>query len=438
MQVPYPVSLHASEDAKAKLTERILAGLDWTAKRMGPATASLNLEYQHLRDLPSSRADNPLIAAFRDASGLSTLKCLRLVSFDRYHRAMTTFSDWLLEQMSSLKALYLLAPSTHLAAGTVTLQHLRYLSLIAYSNMGSCLRLADTMPSLEILSIVGVCYFKIDTAGCKHLRLLNIDGSFHHDEPLEVQSCCRLSIDRLCEFYEEPASVQMSSALRSAAHLALCCNDHFKSEALHGFFGGCQSIEVLSVYWVAKDTSPEQQPDALAFEHFLTRCVPAQGQPLRKLRSIIIGTSRPFYVRLSIPSKLPRLEELVVYTMGPLALSFEDPVATSSSLKSFYSFGQSLVASAVDVLRMSAALTRRGLILSAVPAPKDCSRERFNSRSSCIYLRPIEAEDLPLRQLHALTERLALVCRCGACFTCLRRAGAVDACSSRPPDLAPR
>ena len=440
--MPYPGSVHASEDAIAKLTDRVLAGLDWTAKRIGPATASLNLEYQYLRDLPSSRADNPLIAAFRNAPGLSTLKCLRLVSFDRYHEAMATFSDWSLEQLTSLEALYLLAPSTHLAAGTITLQHLKHLCLIAYSNAGSCLRLAEITPNLETLSIVGKVYFDIDGSGCKRLRLLNFDGTLHHDEPLEVHSC-RLSVDMTLgwsgyqELDDHFFSVQMVSALRSAVQLGLCCADYLLSEAGRGFLGGCKAVEVLTLEWEYKDDAGGLlYPDVRTFPHVLMNCMPSQGQPLWTLRTLIIRAPRPLYVAIKVPAKLPRLEELVVFTMGPLELSFEDLTATSASLTSFYAFGQPLTmtASVVSVLRMSAALAKRGLTLTVVKAPEDCSGERFKASASCIYLRPIEAEDLPVRQLHALTEKLALACRCGACFSCLRRAGAVDACVGRPPD----
>ncbi len=441
MQVLYPPSLQACEDAIAKVTEKILAGLDWTAKRMGPATKSLNMEYQHLQDLPSSRADNPLIAAFLNAPGLSTLKCLRLVTFDRYHEAMTAFSDWLLEQMTSLEALYLLAPSTQLAAGTITLQHLRHLCLIASSNTGSCLRLAKMMPSLETLSIVGRVLFDIDAAGCKHLRILHFDGILHHDEPLEVHSC-RLSIDMTLGWSDQEeldtlSSVQMVSALRSAVQLGLCCADFLLSETARGFLGGCQCLELLTLEWEHKDDAGGlQYPDVLTFPDVLMHCMPPQGQPLWTLRTLIIRAPRAWYVKIKIPAMLPRLEELVVYAVGPLYLSFEDPVATYASLTSFYAFGQPLTASipVVDVLRMSAALAKRGLTLTVVSAPKDCWGERFKGSASFIYLRPIDVEDLPLRQLHSLTERLALACRCGACFSCLRRAGAVDACTGRPPD----
>lgn len=397
------------------------------------------MEYQHLESLPSSRAENPVIAAFRSASGLSTLKCLRLVMFEINHAAVATFSDWLLEQTTSLVALHLLAPSWQLGAGTLTFQHLRYVSLAAYGITGSCFRPAEIMPVLEVLGIVGKAHFEIDLTGCKHLRCVNIRGTFHHNKPLELHSC-QLSIDMTLGWTgqlatQHPSSPQMVSALRSAAQIGLYCTDFLVSEAAPGFFSGCQSLEVFTLEWAARtNITTMQGPPLHTFHHLLMNCMPAQGQPLWNLKTIIIRTERDYYMSAKIPAMLPRLEELVMYTMGPLTVYFEDPIATSTSLRTLHLSGRNLHISGEDVLRMSCALHKRGLTLSAVCAPKDCSGERFERRTSCIYLRPVSTEDLSLRLLHGITEKLALQCRCGACFSCLRRAGAVDACVARPPD----
>ena len=297
----YPTEPETCDLAKAIVTTKIIAALEWTAKRVGQSTTSLNMEFQSLSRLPSSRADNPLIAAFLNASGLDTLRSLRLVTFEINHAAAATYCDWLLEQLASLEALQLLAPSTQLAAGTITLRNLKFLRLAAHSITGSCLKLAGMMPVLEVLSILGAVQFEIVTAGCKRLRLFTIQGSLHHHVPIELHSC-RASIDMgLGTFgrpaFEEPSSIQMVSVLRSAAHVGLCCSEYFASEAAGGFFGECQAMEVLTVEWASTATtatgvSAVQQPDAHVFQHLLTKCMPAQGQPLSTLRTIVIGTDK--------------------------------------------------------------------------------------------------------------------------------------------------
>ena len=138
--------------------------------------------------------------------------------------------------------------------------------------------------------------------------------------------------------------------------LGLCCADYLLSEAGRGFLGGCKAVEVLTLEWEYKDDAGGLlYPDVRTFPHVLMNCMPSQGQPLWTLRTLIIRAPRPLYVAIKVPAKLPRLEELVVFTMGPLELSFEDLTATSASLTSFYAFGQPLTmtASVVSVLRMS-------------------------------------------------------------------------------------
>jgi hypothetical protein len=65
------------------------------------------------------------------------------------------------------------------------------------------------------------------------------------------------------------------------------------------------------------------------------------------------------------------------------------------------------------------------MILDEVFAQRADEGERVNSDASCIYLKPIGAPDVSVRELFTTVERLAKKCRCGACFACLREAGSI-------------
>lgn len=151
---------------------------------------------------------------------------------------------------------------------------------------------------------------------------------------------------------------------------------------------------------------------------------PANGQPLWKLKTIIITA---FNMRGSIPAKLPVVENLVIVAESCVELSFEDPVATSSALKKLCIFGMPLTTDGTDMLRMSDSLRGRGLTLGPVAAP-DGGRQ-FLRDSAYIYLRALSAKNLSIQELYTMGNQLTGIrgyCRCGACMLCLRRAGCLD------------
>ena len=71
-------------------------------------------------------------------------------------------------------------------------------------------------------------------------------------------------------------------------------------------------------------------------------------------------------------------------------------------------------------------LADRGLLLSIVTA--NTAIEDSRPRGSCLYTRPINAQEVSLAELHDRVRTLARQCRCRACFDCLRRAGSLPWC----------
>ncbi len=144
-------------------------------------------------------------------------------------------------------------------------------------------------------------------------------------------------------------------------------------------------------------------------------------QSIQNLKALFLvsETDMPCY----IPKDLPKLEELVLFVKGSAEVSFEDPVALFSAIMTFYILGQpittTLGGSDLDLVLHS--LARRDLCLSTVSATS--ADQWYRHDSSCMYVRPIIAREVPFEVLYAEVNRLVGQCGCGACFKCLREAG---------------
>ena len=153
--------------------------------------------------------------------------------------------------------------------------------------------------------------------------------------------------------------------------------------------------------------------------------MPADGQPLQKLETIIIEA---FSIEGTFPqaSQLPSLRELVINASGHLGLTFQDPVDTITRLSSLHVFGRPLVPHGWDMVKLmaaSGALEERGLVLGAAATEQHGPKEM---PTSCLYLRPIGARELSIDELCAQVEQCAQQCRCEGCLGCLARAGYLD------------
>lgn len=198
-----------------------------------------------------------------------------------------------------------------------------------------------------------------------------------------------------------------------------------------GFMRHCPAL--LALTWPLATDSDDDEPEEEAFhsaaEFLLAKCMPANGEPMWNLNSIIIRSET--IMRGCIPAKPPALEELVLMAPDRLELSSEDPLGTSSALKTFCAFVHPLVTSGHDMLVMSGNPMGRGLTLGAAAAMDESGRSP--SGSSGVYLRPIDditARGLSLQQLYTMALQLVGCesrgyCRCGACVTCLTRLAAL-------------
>ena len=153
----------------------------------------------------------------------------------------------------------------------------------------------------------------------------------------------------------------------------------------------------------------------------LGRCTSIEMQSIHNLKVLylVIETDMPCY----IPNDLPKLEEMVLFVKGAAEVSFEDPSALFSAIKTFYILGQPITSTlgAVDMYVVVHSLAERDLYLSTVSATSAGMGYRHDS--SCMYVRPITSQELPFEELYAKINRLVGQCRCGACFKCLREAG---------------
>lgn len=112
---------------------------------------------------------------------------------------------------------------------------------------------------------------------------------------------------------------------------------------------------------------------------------------------------------------------------GQSELSFEEPIATLSGLKTFYALGRPVAPNGLEMIRVmsSNALAGHGLVLSAASSIGP-GKEWGSQNGSCIYLRPSTARELSFRKLATRVKQLVNQCRCEACFDCLKRAGCIS------------
>ncbi|CAL5223825.1 g6400 [Coccomyxa viridis] len=97
---------------------------------------------------------------------------------------------------------------------------------------------------------------------------------------------------------------------------------------------------------------------------------------------------------------------MVLFVKGAAEVSFEDPSALFSAIKTFYILGQPITSTlgAVDMYVVVHSLAERDLYLSTVSATSAGMGYRHDS--SCMYVRPITSQELPFEELYAKINRL--------------------------------
>lgn len=90
---------------RALVAQKLLSGLRWAARRMGPSTGSLEVKVWPDYGMPSCGEESALIHAF-SAAQLKQLRCLESLISTRSNdcAALAVFPDWLLQQTPNFKS----------------------------------------------------------------------------------------------------------------------------------------------------------------------------------------------------------------------------------------------------------------------------------------------------------------------------------------------
>ena len=413
---------------------RLFAALEWAVKRMDCSTTYLRLATGSPQDMPDHQALSSMLPGTPHLEGLRCIELLGSIcvndddsdAFEPLTDCLQLFTDWLLQHAANLEALSLCTSTVALAEGTQRFERLRHLTIPPDIFEGGAFHPASQLPALETLCVNGNLHESIDFPGCKRLRLLVVKVTV--ELHLVKHPACRLLMEMPLGW------LQHKGLDLGLIDQLLARNEKFPRDiAIKGLFAALHRMEILSVSWPAFSDAendgmiryydiPDHEPLGLdESEHTLIRCMPENGMPVCNLQVLIIKGDGN--IKIMIPEALPNLRELVVYAKGRLELSFEQPAAMCRALQTFYALGQPLFPNLSDVCQ---SLVQRSMVLDEVFAQHADGGERLSSDASCVYLKPMGAPDVSMRELFTTVERLANKCRCGACFACLREAGCIE------------
>lgn len=187
--------------AYARWFQCFIAALTWAAKRTGPSTAALELSFKRYEGIPDGEAQTILVEAFSGAGHDQLENLTHLwIFFDFCYfedAGAAAVLDWLLEHAVNLQALSLGGNSPHLAAGTITLKHLKHLVMRSYAFESEHFQAAKQLPALEdFLCINDIDSVNvIDVTGCCNLRLLTLCGSISASGRLLKDPACRFAFN---------------------------------------------------------------------------------------------------------------------------------------------------------------------------------------------------------------------------------------------------
>ena len=185
----------------------------------------------------------------------------------------------------------------------------------------------------------------------------------------------------------------VKSMLNSAEEVELYSKDSYSS-GVDGMFASLPRVQILTM-----------SGQVLKQLFLLTRCMPKSGLPVESLRVLALHADE---IHCWIPAGFPKLQELVIKAKKDLQLSFQDPLKTFSTLKTFYAFGEPLTTHGYDpLLEMQLTLMKQGLCIEAVRAVAP-SRE-YGLRSNGLYLRPLNSEKLSIGGLYELAHSVRSV-----------------------------
>ena len=327
-------------------------------------------------------------------------------------------SNWLLQRMPNLLAAQLMSSNAFCGVPRIPLGHLKHLRLHVWQPASlEGMRFGESVPALQTAR-VSACgsnlglFSEMDVSGCKDLVRLVFDGIIVCH--LEKQPKCWLKVDLTEWRRDDLEATQLQSMFSAVDELRLSYRDVCEPQGLAAI-AAMPNVKVLS---------------------FCNICEYGYNfSSLKSLKSIICSdcddscnSERDAYV----PADLGSVEELVFATQTPLYLVLFDGRGAGERLKTMYIIAASVTVSALSLLDMNSALFSRGLTLRMVKA--DEGHRDFPAQ--CMYVHAISAPvlsyDEARRAVDARLERWgrhSSCAQCGACFTCLREAGVLEAVS---------
>ena len=186
-------------------------------------------------------------------------------------------------------------------------------------------------------------------------------------------------------------------------------------------------LEVIRCSWIDNDNADDS--DAT---NILIHCL-RHSKIHPALKSILFGDYHDFNSQLMkarIPADLGGIQELMFATGGLLQLVFDSARNAGERLNTFSVVARKVRIDAADLLDMTDALSKRGLTLSVARA----GEEHKDAPSQCMYIRALSGPQLSYEEaIGQVNSRVAKwgnshnsCAQCGACFKCLREAGALD------------
>ncbi len=353
--------------------------------------------------------------------------------------AFGAFQGWVVKKAQRVEALQLKACGPYLACCEKTLQHLKHVDMDAHDfACGVAQRTYTLLPSLQTLCLHerGQGNEGISVLGCQHLRRLVVKGRYLR--PVLHEPKCQLGI-HMHGFTSRSLFcwVDHWRILDDRNDVVWAENSH-EPHPEGGVCGDIRTARRLKLAWpIRQESTGDKHPDSdplPSAESMLRWCMPVSGQPLGNLRALTITAEGA--MECEIPNAMPNLEELVIFAKGKVRVHFDDPVATLTPLKTLYLFGQPMMPKIhnAHLAQVSASMASRGLLLSFVSAsdsgskPLEYISAYLGRCDSCLYVRPITAQELSTDELHDRVSKLARQCRCMACFECLRLAGCLKYC----------
>ena len=416
-----------------KQRQQLVCGLKWVAAHLGPITHTLEIRAPHSMTTALLRRSPDLKEEL--LSKAHNLKCFvfeKLIGWPSdagYNEEPEDFPGWMLEHALHIEAVQFLGSGVCLGAFPGRLQNLKHLEMDGYPFTKDIKQDARLLlPNLETLYLHEERLWpreEIDVLGCQHLKHLVVAG--RHAPPILHEPDCQLGRHVSSFALRFRPERQALEALADSVPRPNGCADVPPKHAV-------EALTLRAMHWdmctfqiyEISGWSAHQEEGKLLKDY-----VPAILQQPRvgtrhawsNLKSLVLWTRG--VIKCCIPRGLPNLEEVVLLAHKAASVSFEDPIAMFSVVRTFYIFGQPLTADMdSNIMRqVSDSLAKSGLLISTLSSDNICEAETQHDGSLCMYLRPSLEPELSYKQLYERVRLLAEQCRCRACFECSRRAG---------------